>query len=161
MFLKTIRLITFRILLYFFFNFETQMHKQNTGEIIRKYDMARLTCVASKQDTFPQIHFGVEPPSSNKKMTSPWDRIFWYHAMNFLWYHRDITYTHHQDATLNYHILSLYWRHFDIRIYHDYVGSWTSFCDIYEMEWNKWGFRLPLCTYGLNWARRSSWGWWD
>ena len=26
----------------------------------------------------------------------------------------------------------------------------------------KWiGFRPPLCTYRLNWARRTSWGWWD
>ena len=31
--------------------------------------------------------------------------------------------------------------------------------------WQKWknesGFRPPLCTYRLNWARRTSWGWWD
>ena len=24
----------------------------------------------------------------------------------------------------------------------------------------KWKFRPPLCTYSLNWARRTSWGWW-
>ena len=30
-----------------------------------------------------------------------------------------------------------------------------------EMKWNEWGFRPPLCTYRLNWARRTSWGWWD
>ena len=29
------------------------------------------------------------------------------------------------------------------------------------MKWNESGFRPPLCTYGLNWARRTSWGWWD
>ena len=29
------------------------------------------------------------------------------------------------------------------------------------MKWNKSGFRSPLCTYRLNWARRTSWGWWD
>ena len=29
------------------------------------------------------------------------------------------------------------------------------------MEWNESGFRPPLCTYRLNWARRTSWGWWD
>ena len=23
------------------------------------------------------------------------------------------------------------------------------------------GFRPPLCTYRLNWAKRTSWGWWD
>ena len=31
-------------------------------------------------------------------------------------------------------------------------------------QWNKWnesGFMPPLCTYRLNWARRTSWGWWD
>ena len=30
-----------------------------------------------------------------------------------------------------------------------------------EMKWNESGFRLPLCTYRLNRARRTSWGWWD
>ena len=28
-------------------------------------------------------------------------------------------------------------------------------------KWNDSGFRPPLCTYRLNWARRTSWGWWD
>ena len=30
-----------------------------------------------------------------------------------------------------------------------------------EMKWNESGFRPPLCTSRLNWARRTSWGWWD
>ena len=29
------------------------------------------------------------------------------------------------------------------------------------MKWNESGFRPPLCTYRLNWARRTSWGWWN
>ena len=29
------------------------------------------------------------------------------------------------------------------------------------MKWNESGFRPPLCTHRLNWARRTSWGWWD
>ena len=29
------------------------------------------------------------------------------------------------------------------------------------MKWKESGFRPPLCTYRLNWARRTSWGWWD
>ena len=32
---------------------------------------------------------------------------------------------------------------------------------ITDMKWNESGFRPPLCTYRLNWARRTSWGWWD
>ena len=28
------------------------------------------------------------------------------------------------------------------------------------MKLNESGFRTPLCTYRLNWARRTSWGWW-
>ena len=28
-------------------------------------------------------------------------------------------------------------------------------------KWNDSGFRPPLRTYRLNWARRTSWGWWD
>ena len=31
----------------------------------------------------------------------------------------------------------------------------------YLPKWNESGFRPPLCTYRLNWARRTSWGWWD
>ena len=29
------------------------------------------------------------------------------------------------------------------------------------MKWNESGFRPPLCTYRLNWTRRTSGGWWD
>ena len=29
------------------------------------------------------------------------------------------------------------------------------------MKLNESGFRPPLCTYRLDWARRTSWGWWD
>ena len=30
-----------------------------------------------------------------------------------------------------------------------------------QTKWNESGFRPPLCTYRLNWTRRTSWGWWD
>ena len=30
-----------------------------------------------------------------------------------------------------------------------------------KMKWNESGFRPPLCTYRLNWVKRTSWGWWD
>ena len=30
-----------------------------------------------------------------------------------------------------------------------------------QKKWNESGFRPPLCTYRPNWARRTSWGWWD
>ena len=39
-----------------------------------------------------------------------------------------------------------------------------EFCKMYyglHRKWNESGFRPPLCTYRLNWARRTSWGWWD
>ena len=29
------------------------------------------------------------------------------------------------------------------------------------LGWDESGFRPPLCTYRLNWARRTSWRWWD
>ena len=38
-----------------------------------------------------------------------------------------------------------------------YVKRWWR----NEKKWNESGFRPPLCTYRLNWARRTSWGWWD
>ena len=34
-------------------------------------------------------------------------------------------------------------------------------CSSVWEKWNESGFRPPLCTYRLNWARRTSWGWWD
>ena len=30
-----------------------------------------------------------------------------------------------------------------------------------KIKWNESDFRPALCTYRLNWARRTSWGWWD
>ena len=45
------------------------------------------------------------------------------------------------------------------------IGSFSSEPTIYVLyitwKWNESGFRPPLCTYRLNWARRTSWGWWD
>ena len=42
------------------------------------------------------------------------------------------------------------------------IISWTSrILALEEMKWKESGFRPPLCTYRLNWARRTSWGWWD
>ena len=41
---------------------------------------------------------------------------------------------------------------------------WKSFINfglLWQRKWNESGFRPPLCTYRLNWARRTSWGWWD
>ena len=43
---------------------------------------------------------------------------------------------------------------------------WASpfkFCILYlvKMKWTESGYRPLLCTYRLNWARRTSWGWWD
>ena len=39
--------------------------------------------------------------------------------------------------------------------------SYNADDDKNEMKWNESGFRPPLCTYRLNWAKRTSWGWWD
>ena len=47
------------------------------------------------------------------------------------------------------------------------VSGGATFCFFatWRPEWcwkkNESGFRPPLCTYRLNWARRTSWGWWD
>ena len=52
--------------------------------------------------------------------------------------------------------------------YIDWAGEWliTILREITWLfsvchKWNESGFRPPLCTYRLNWARRTSWGWWD
>ena len=39
--------------------------------------------------------------------------------------------------------------------------SWAYIMTCCGQKWNESGFRPPLCTYRLNWARRTSWGWWD
>ena len=43
------------------------------------------------------------------------------------------------------------------------VTKWWQYYLISQpvKKWNESGFRPPLCTYRLNWARRTSWGWWD
>ena len=48
------------------------------------------------------------------------------------------------------------------------VSKSNAFLDFVQLagqlqvsKWNESGFRPPLCTYRLNWARRTSWGWWD
>ena len=41
-----------------------------------------------------------------------------------------------------------------------YGVSFSGRLPLVEMKWNESGFRPPLCTYRLNWARRTSWGWW-
>ena len=41
---------------------------------------------------------------------------------------------------------------------HLYIINYWTECG---NKWNESGFRPLLCTYRLNWARRTSWGWWD
>ena len=41
------------------------------------------------------------------------------------------------------------------------LPSHVDICSCKLNKWNESGFRPPLCTYRLNWARRTSWGWWD
>ena len=45
------------------------------------------------------------------------------------------------------------------------LSAWNQWKKHYfnpkEKKWNESGLRPPLCTYRLNWARRTSWGWWD
>ena len=45
----------------------------------------------------------------------------------------------------------------------DHQSLWweAHWSQVYTWKWNESGFRPPLCTYRLNWARRTSWGWWD
>ena len=45
-----------------------------------------------------------------------------------------------------------------ICLFHKYADSVYWKCCY---KWNESGFRPPLCTYRLDWARRTSWGWWD
>ena len=39
--------------------------------------------------------------------------------------------------------------------------AWIRLWAWKKMKWNESGFRPLLCTYRLNWARRTCWGWWD
>ena len=50
-------------------------------------------------------------------------------------------------------LLSSYW--------HAYVACYDTWRDVSPVEKNESGFRPPFCKYRLNWARRTSWGWWD
>ena len=48
-------------------------------------------------------------------------------------------------------------RNISLNKWKDRLTKWK----IDGMKWNESGFRPPLCTCRLNWARRTSWGWWD
>ena len=37
----------------------------------------------------------------------------------------------------------------------------THIANNFPSKWNESGYRPPLSTYRLNWAGRTSWGWWD
>ena len=39
--------------------------------------------------------------------------------------------------------------------------EWAAKKHFITLKWNESGFKPPLCTYRLNWARRASWGWWE
>ena len=40
-------------------------------------------------------------------------------------------------------------------------SQWQQGPQVQCHKWNESDFRLPLCTYRLNWVRKNSWGWWD
>ena len=45
-----------------------------------------------------------------------------------------------------------------------FSGMYVKWCfnaSLGLKKWNESGIRPPLCTYRLNCARRTSWGWWD
>ena len=47
---------------------------------------------------------------------------------------------------------------------HNFKWCWYTSVNTHircRRKWNESGSRPPLCTYKLNWARRTSWGWWD
>ena len=66
-----------------------------------------------------------------------------------------------------YTTINLLWQFFRVKPYMQPTRMWTrdhgqlALIMDWEIKWNESGFRPPLCTYGLNWARRTSWGWWD
>ena len=59
-------------------------------------------------------------------------------------------------ANLNYFINWQYLNN-SLKIFEKLCFIWN----LKILKWNESGFRPPLCTYRLNWARRTSWGWWD
>ena len=51
-------------------------------------------------------------------------------------------------------------------IYWSCISHWKLFLNskirhVTKKKLKESGFRPPLCTYSLNWARRTSWGWRD
>ena len=59
------------------------------------------------------------------------------------------------------YLLESYFRSFDYEIDISTLKTKLNHQNNARNKWNESGFRPPLCTYRLNWARRTSWGWWD
>ena len=62
----------------------------------------------------------------------------------------------HGNSTEGFFLNNLYCLECTIR---SPVANYLYWCIV--VKWNESGFRPPLCTYRLNWARRTSCGWWD
>ena len=56
----------------------------------------------------------------------------------------------HTNKCINRYIL-----HFSFAEENDWLRSYS------QIKWKEWVSRQPLCTYSLQWARRTSLGWWD
>ena len=71
---------------------------------------------------------------------------------------------HHKVNSFRFSWIPMLW----VYGHHNFLNSFSAGTDFrsqnltsMKMKWNESGFRPLLCTYRLNWARRTSWGWWD
>ena len=82
------------------------------------------------------------------------------------------TYNHFYIAGIGDVIVSFKWRrvsfqtHYLTTTYASAIGIPTIFKTVtfssrQSSQWNESDFRPPLFTYRQNWARRTSWGWWN
>ena len=89
------------------------------------------------------------------------------------------TYNHLYIAGIGDVIVSFIWRRVSFQTHYLIIAETYQRDDVRERDrhrdhfqtvtfssrqlsqWNESGFRPPLSTYRQNWARRTSWGWWD
>ena len=69
---------------------------------------------------------------------------------------------HHTKQLLNMCVPQYREHYVQYRVLINTFSAGTDlFWRLQKIKWNESGLRPLLCTYRLNWARRTYWGWWD
>ena len=127
--------------------------------------MTKFKMVAIRQTEYPPICCGEAKKSAqpfNAIMVAEWFPLLTNHIAGWSAFNTKVS------GTYTYILFRIFWylRFLSWKLklpsqLHHEASILTTLVSNVCCKWNESGFRPPLCTYRLNWARKTSWGWWD